>query len=311
MDKSDQYGYFSDMKIAATPAFTAPSWQLYGEDQLFPDILHVELIRDRAAGLGWVIGAHRHPHLHQFFLISAGSADVLADGHRLQPVPPFVLSIPKGTVHGFTFSSGTDGYVLTVPVTTLMRPLADNIAMAALLDRVVVVPSDAELAEAFQRIHVEHHARHPGRPIMLAALATEIACHAVRRMPLHSSSPNQPTDARLARFLELAEEMRRSKVDVTYFARSVGLSSRHLSRLCLAQLGVSPGDLIEAAKMREASQLLAYTRAPIATIGFAVGFEDPSYFARAFCRHAGVSPRQFRERFEAVDPYDFSVQPKT
>jgi AraC family transcriptional activator of pobA len=301
MDKSDQFWYFSDMKYASAPAFLAPSWQLYGEDQLFPDILHVELIRDRAAGLGWVISAHRHPHLHQFFLVNAGSAEILTDGHRLKSEPPFVLSIPKSTVHGFTFSSGTDGYVLTVPVATLARPLADNMATAALMERVVIVPSDGELAEAFQRVHSEHHARHTGRPIMLAALATEIACHVVRRMPHHSGSPNQPADTRLKRFLALTEEHRRGNVDVADLARFLGLSSRHLSRLCLEHLGASPRDLIEAAKMREACRLLAYTRAPIASVGFGLGFEDPSYFARAFCRYVGVSPRRFRERFESGD----------
>jgi hypothetical protein len=36
--------------------------------------------------------------------------------------------------------------------------------------------------------------------------------------------------------------------------------------------------------MREACRLLVYTRASVASVGYSLGYEDPSYFSRAFRR---------------------------
>ncbi|MDN5568143.1 MAG: hypothetical protein L0G27_05250 [Paracoccus sp. (in: a-proteobacteria)] len=40
-----------------------PAWHLYGERIPFPDIVHMERIRARAARLDWQISPHRHAHL--------------------------------------------------------------------------------------------------------------------------------------------------------------------------------------------------------------------------------------------------------
>jgi hypothetical protein len=34
-------------------------------------------------------------------------------------------------------------------------------------------------------------------------------------------------------------------------------------------------------------------------VGYQLGFEDPAYFSRAFRRHLGESPRDYRARLEA------------
>lgn len=62
--------------------------------------------------------------------------------------------------------------------------------------------------------------------------------------------------------------------------------------------GLSAQQAIETATFREACSLLVYTRMSVASVGYAVGFGDPSYFTRAFQRHLGLSPTQYRARFE-------------
>jgi len=309
MDNPGQFRHFPDMPRPPEPVPAAPAWNLYGEDRLFPDVLHVERVRDRAAGLGWVIGEHRHPHLHQFFLIRSGRAEVRADGRAFSPDAPFVLSIPKGVVHGFTFSARTDGYVLTIPLATLPSVFDPATAAARSLGRVEVVAADAALAAAFDRIHAEHRGRAAARPLMLAALATEIACLLLRRLPPRPGASTQPADPRAQRFFALVEAHLRERWTVEDYARAVGVSGRHLARLCVAATGAAPGAFVEAALMREACRLLAYTRAPVAAVGFDLGFDDPSYFSRAFRQHMGLSPRAYRRRLDAEPQPGRSLQP--
>ena len=112
MDEPGYFRYFPAMEPALTPI---PAWQLYGEDSPFPDILHIERIVDRAEGLHWRIAPHRHLHLHQVFLILSGEVRLTMDGRQAEAAPPVVMNIPRGTVHGFEFSAGTEGFVLTLP----------------------------------------------------------------------------------------------------------------------------------------------------------------------------------------------------
>ncbi|WP_033290157.1 helix-turn-helix transcriptional regulator [Amycolatopsis jejuensis] len=49
-------------------------------------------------------------------------------------------------------------------------------------------------------------------------------------------------------------------------------------------------------RLEEAAELLADPRRPVANVGEAVGMPDPSSFARAFRRHHGVSPHEYRRR---------------
>lgn len=290
--------HFSDMSRLPPSPISVPTWNLYGEARAFPDVLHVERITDRAAGLDWVIAPHRHPHLHQFFLVREGLASVVADGRRLSPQAPFLLSIPHGVVHGFSFSAQTEGYVLTLPLQTLPDLLDPSAPPTGALSQVAVLPTDAALSDLFARIHAEHGASLPARSVLLRALATEIACAILRRLESTVDHSAARLDPRMVKFQHLIHTHLRKRWQVADFARTIGVSERHLGRLCVATTGQSPASLIDAVRIREASRLLAYTRASAANIGHQLGYDDPSYFSRAFRRATGMTPGAYRQGFD-------------
>lgn len=298
MDAGTFRWYYPDMCAQSAPLDTVPAWNLYGEARSFPDILHCELITDRAAGLDWVIGAHQHPHLHQFFLLQSGRVEMSADGERLSPDTPCLISVPKGVIHGFGFSAGTDGYVVTVPLQSLPELFDAKSPMAPHLARFSVSPADAAVGDVFRRLHGEHEARRPARLTMLKALATELACLVIRRQPPPRGRPQSGLDPRFAAFEALVLEHFREHWSLEDYAYAVGLSGRHLGRLCRSATGQSPTEYIETVTMREACRLLVYTRDGIAGVGYQLGFDDPSYFSRAFRRHTGLSPGEYRAAFE-------------
>jgi AraC family transcriptional regulator, transcriptional activator of pobA len=260
--------------------------------------LHIERIVDRAAGLDWVIAPHRHPHLHQFFLVREGRAHIQADGRELRPEAPFLLSIPNGVVHGFAFSAQTEGHVLSVPLQTLPELLMPSGPHGTGLSQVAVLPANDGMTDLFQRLHAEHGMSLAGRPVMLRALAAQIACQILRAIPEPVEGSSNRTDIRVVQLQALIQAHLRDGWQVADFAREVGLSERHLARLCIAATGQSPAALIEASRMREASRLLAYTRSSVAAVGHQLGFDDPSYFSRAFRRATGLTPGAYRAGFD-------------
>lgn len=298
MDSTDSHWHFADMNTLSSDTQTAiPAWSLYGESRAFPDVLHIERFTDRAAGLDWRIAPHRHLHLHQFFLIQSGVAQITLDGKGVAVAPPALLNVPPGVVHDFTMEAGTQGWVLTVPVQTLPDLLGPALARDTALGWPGFLSSVDEYLRLFQQIEEEHRQSRPAREILLGALATELACMALRDLG-QIRADTAGTDPRFAQFQALLARHMRDRWTLTDYARSIGLSPRHLSRICQAATGQPASGVIEAAAMREACRLLVYTRTPVAQIGYALGFDDPSYFSRRFRSVMGHSPARYRAGYD-------------
>ena len=76
-------------------------------------------------------------------------------------------------------------------------------------------------------------------------------------------------------------------------AQIAGTSVRTLQRN-LARSGLTYSKLIEKARFEAALEMLGDSGAKIIDVAYAVGYEDPSHFSRAFRRMAGTTPRGFR-----------------
>lgn len=277
-----------------------PTWQLYGEASPFPDLLHIERIVDRAAGADWVIAPHRHLNLHQIFLILEGRMDVSLDGDRRQPVPPVVLNIPPGTVHSFSFAPGTEGHVLTLPSADFPELFGPETAT-------LLHPFDAPgpgLATHLDRIADLHAKSDPLRRLRLRAATVDLCCTL--------SELGMAADASGAPHIPQLEALIRTHLvegwQISDYARALGVSDRHLRRLCLAKTGLSTHGFLAATRLREACRLLAYTRMQVQEVGFALGFDDPAYFVRVFRNGMEMSPTEYRRRIgEAGGPPDASA----
>lgn len=299
MDSSDVDWHFADMrKLSTAHPLAIPEWSLYGESRTFPDILHIERFSDRAAGLDWRIAPHRHLHLHQFFLIEGGAVRMTLDGSSLVFAEPTLLNVPPGVVHDFTMEAGTEGWVLTLPVQTLPDLFGPALSQETGLGRSGLLPGEAVFADLFRKIADEHRHAHPSREVMLRALAAQLACLVLRGLGQRRADAAGP-DPRFARFQALVSDHLRDRWALSDYATAIGLSPRHLSRICQMATGQSASGVIEAALMREACRLLVYTRAPIAQIGYDLGFDDPSYFSRSFRRAIGLSPASYRAGYDA------------
>ena len=91
----------------------------------------------------------------------------------------------------------------------------------------------------------------------------------------------------------IAERLVEPAIDVA--ARTLGLSERTLQRR-LGALGTSFRDEVTIVRCRSAAGLLSQTDRKIADIAAEVGLGSPSHFARAFKRHIGLNPNEYRDR---------------
>lgn len=109
-------------------------------------------------------------------------------------------------------------------------------------------------------------------------------------------------DRRVRKIVSLLEERGCERISVAELAQSVGLGPSRLEHLFKLDARMSIRDFIRERRLEEAALLLAGSEERISTIGYQVGFTDPSNFNHAFKRRFGVSPREYREqRREAPD----------
>jgi AraC-like DNA-binding protein len=81
--------------------------------------------------------------------------------------------------------------------------------------------------------------------------------------------------------------------DVHKMAEVFGMSERTLQRR-LHQFGSTYSNIVQVARFNLACELLTDPSAKIIDVAFAVGYESPQHFARAFRRYSGLSPTLFR-----------------
>lgn len=111
---------------------------------------------------------------------------------------------------------------------------------------------------------------------------------------LKGPSTQNPVYQRLAGSLAHARRHCTDPLSVGELARHAGLSVAQLERHLLALLQLTPGRWLLSLRLEAALRHLAHGL-PIAHVAAESGFSDHSAFTRAFRRHVGLTPTEYRQ----------------
>lgn len=269
-----------------------PNYMLYGETngENLAGFAHIETIAERSALHDWEIAPHRHEHGIQVLLITDGSVSVTLDGSGMDLTGPAHVAVPAGAVHGFRFSPGTSGYVLT-----LGQDFAARIREAGdPLRRFLTHGGHGELtADIVRRIEIlaEELLHLASAWIAQARLFHALSEALLRALPIEAGAEPMDGDPRLSRFRHLIETHLREQRSVAFYAGAIGITERTLNRLCRKHLHCTPHDVINRRCAIEAQRLLRYTNANVTQVANELGFPDTSYFSRFYLRMTGRRPK--------------------
>lgn len=98
----------------------------------------------------------------------------------------------------------------------------------------------------------------------------------------------------------LRDEMGSPDLDLQRVASRAGLSKFHFVRAFRSKTGITPIQYLNRLRVDVAKQKLQSGAQAVTEIAFDVGFADLSTFNKAFKRHAGMSPTQYRNIFRAA-----------
>ncbi len=109
--------------------------------------------------------------------------------------------------------------------------------------------------------------------------------------PAVATSANELFVAKAKAFIEA--HMKDETLSVETLAAELNLGREQCYRKINALTGFSPSVFIRKLRMQKAAQLLASKWGPISQVAYEVGFENPSYFGRAFKEEFGKSPSDY------------------
>lgn len=281
-----------------------PSFYLYGEPHqaVAEGFIHVEALDDRSRPSEWTIRAHAHADLVQIFVIHAGGGTMQADTRSLHFTAPAVLLVPTGVVHGFSWISDSAGAVVTLAQSYLGELLVRHPEFARIFANPRVIWPNNELFGAMQThtgaLQRELGWSAPGHGAAVEAALLALLVATLRTLSPEggeTQSPRGQQAALVARYRERIGARFRLRESVAAHATALGMSETSLRAACARIAGRSPAAMLDERAMLEARRALLYTNLSIAEVGYALGFADPAYFTRFFTRHAGRSPRGFRQ----------------
>ena len=252
---------------------------------------------------GFVLTPESHAlSFYDILLITRGRGTFWLDDTRYAVRPGRVIFTSPGQVRRLE-ARQVEGLVLFFTGAFLERFLSDPLFLYRLpffhRDKVpelaLATPERRLLARRLREMEAEiGNLRGDSSPLLGARLYEVLMLLARWFGRAHPAAAEEPEEGLGLRFRRLVERHHRRTHRVAGYAKMLSVSAGHLHTMVRRQLGRPPLELIQDRLALEARRLLLHTDDTAARIGYALGFGDPSYFARFFRRRTGRSPSAFR-----------------
>lgn len=250
----------------------------------------------------------RHPHRHTFYhllLFTEGTGTHSIDFETFIIQPFQIYFMVPGQVHSWNFDGFVDGYVINfyseVFHSFLLNPdfiESFNFFRGNASDSVINIPKRGHLKikALFEDILQESVESRGFELTMVKALMISIFVMVSRFVPSPEAEDKSSYNYTLLKnFRKLISDNYKTKKLPKEYAELLYITPNHLNALCNDLLGISAGEVIRNRVFLEAKRLLINPELSVSGIADTLNFTDNSYFTKAFKKHVGLTPEEFRK----------------
>ncbi len=133
---------------------------------------------------------------------------------------------------------------------------------------------------------------------------------AASHRPLTKTVPSEKSlrdGERIKTMLQYIQEHFSEKINTSQIAASALISGSECLRCFRNTIGITPIQYVKQYRIRRAAHLLTSTAEKIINIGTQCGFQEMSYFAKAFKEIMGCTPSEYRRRNAMGDSESFQA----
>lgn len=250
----------------------------------------------------------RHAHRHSFYhvlLFTQGKGTHSIDFETFTIQPFQIYFMAPGQVHSWNLDGFVDGYVINfsheVFQSFLLKPdfiESFSFFRGNVSDSVINIPEGfhMKIKSLFEDILKENPEKNGMGLTMVKVMMINIFVLVSRLAP---SSDRGDTSSYNYTLLKNFQKL----ISINYktlklpkeYAELLYITPNHLNALCNDLLALPAGEVIRNRVFLEAKRLLINADLSVSEISDILNFTDNSYFTKAFKKHVGLTPEEFRK----------------
>lgn len=245
-----------------------------------------------ARGATWRIGLQHSSRNHALIWVTRGQGIAVIGGVRRGLGVHNALLIPAGTMFSLDMGKAGFGHVceispdgmVTVPDRTQHLRIRDT-------------AGQTELTAIFEAMQREQSGGRPFLDEALTVQAQRLSVWLRRAMVEHRGECKPSAGEKLAEaYAKLIERDHMNGRAMAVYARALGVTPTHLTRVCKQVSGRTAAELQTERSLHAAREMLEDTELPVGRIASSLGFGSAAYFSRFILHHTGQSPSALRDK---------------
>ncbi|MGZ3882833.1 MAG: AraC family transcriptional regulator [Bacteroidia bacterium] len=246
------------------------------------------------------------PHKHDFFttvLFTKGTGQHTIDFTTYDIKPGIVFTLSPGQTHSWTLSDDIDGFIFFHTKDffnvnyTLVR-VEDYPFFYSFHNPPLVCLKNHLLRQVetlFSDIYNEYQNDRLMKFQKIRSLVNLVYIELSRvYLPQKErKQQNQNYLGKLRKLEQLLDENYKTIKSPAQYAKLMGISEKHLNRICKECLNKTTTDVITDRVMLETKRLLIISKYSVSEVAGQLGYYDNSYFSRLFKKRTGQTPAEF------------------
>ena len=224
-----------------------------------------------------------------YFIVDYGARH---EYEQIGPTPFTVVNclflprlIDETLAHCRRFEEMADNYLIKFDYRNLIDRPTDRIYHDA----------DGQIGKLINRLSKEYNEKPPGYREMMRCQLIEILIETMRQV--HRPAQAQESDL-IQRITDRIHKNFADHLSLAQIAKECCYSLAYLSKRFKQEKGMTFQQYLQAVRIREACRLLANTNKKVAEISALVGYADIKFFNQVFKKQTGLTPREFKKRYE-------------
>ena len=236
------------------------------------------------------------PHLHyhiEILYITKGKTTAYADSQRFDVGEGDIFVSFSNQVHRFS-DFDPEQYVLLI-VTPDFSPELSALLTEALPESNLLKDADRfpTLISLLYRIDEEINSPRQNGDLVIRGALTSFFAELLRYMPLTRTRSSETRTLRTV--VDFCSKNYNTALSLRTLEKELHISKYYISHLFGDRLGISFSDYINSIRVSHACRCLLQTDMSITEIADFVGFNTSRTFNRAFIRHMGTPPSEYRK----------------
>jgi len=261
----------------------------------------------RVSGLSCVSQPHNHGDWELRYLTS-GTGNQVIGNNELETRSGDIILLQPGITHYQTEDETSPNllqYSIRIAIKNEQTPSGE--ALKRILESIQRVHDDRfTLAPLFNRLWKEMKERKPGYFNYIQSLCLSIFVEFLRITEADCSEIFTTDGAKYTsywrdRLDQFMHKRFHEDIKLDDLSEEIALSPRHASRMVAKEYGMSFIQKLTEIRLDNAKYQLKHTKLDMDTIASSCGFQSYSYFTTCFKKNVGMTPGQYRNKFESKD----------